>query len=83
MLGSGRYLVDLGLHGRRDGGGRDELEGGRRVVGVLGGELHHQVDPVAAEVSRHHAAAVHSVHLRRTGHFLFESAASRCRLLRY
>lgn len=61
------YLLDLGLHGRRDGGGRDELEGGRRVVGILGGELHHQVDPVTAEVSRHHAAAVQSIHLRHTG----------------
>lgn len=46
-----RYLLDLGLHGRRDGRRWDELEGGRGVVGILGGKLHHQVNLMAAEVS--------------------------------
>lgn len=61
-----RYLLDLDLHGGGDGCGGDELEGRRGVVGILSGKLDHQVNLMAAEVSRHHAAAVHRVHLRNT-----------------
>lgn len=63
-----RYLLDLGLHGRRDGRRGDKLEGWRSVVWILSGKLHHQVNLMAAEVSRHHTAAVHSVHLHNTKH---------------
>lgn len=64
-----RYLLDLGLHGGGDGCRGDELEGGRSVVGILSGKLYHQVNLMAAEVSRHHTATVHRVHLRHTKHF--------------
>lgn len=64
-----QYLLDLGLHGGRDGCRGDELEGGRSVVGILSGKLYHQVNLMAAEVSRHHTAAVHCVHLQHTEHF--------------
>lgn len=63
------YLLDLGLHGGGDCCRGDELEGGRGVVGILSGKLYHQVNLMAAEVSRHHTAAVHRVHLRHTKHF--------------
>lgn len=61
-----RYLLDLGLHGGGDGCWRDKLECGCGVVGILSRKFHHQVDLMAAKVSRHHAAAVHSVHLQHT-----------------
>lgn len=60
------YLLDLGLGGRRDGCRGDELEGGRGVVWVLSWKLDDQVNLMAAEVSRHHAASVQRVHLRAT-----------------
>lgn len=61
-----QYLLDLGLHGGGDGCWRDKLECGCGIVGILSRKLHHQVDLMAAEVSRHHATAVHSIHLQHT-----------------
>lgn len=63
-LGAQPHLQQLGLHGRRDSGRINELEGRSSVVRVLRREGHQHLHTVVAAVHRHCAAPVCSVHLQ-------------------